>query len=95
MPTGWTAEGAEYETRQEQYFFPLHVFQTGFGGYPASYPMGTESFAPQAMLREPEANHSLQLAPWSRICGSISPFPHTSLWRTAQLVKNLNKFAFI
>jgi hypothetical protein len=25
-------------------FFLLHLFQTGFGAHPASYPMGTGSF---------------------------------------------------
>jgi hypothetical protein len=37
----------------------------------------------------------LQLVPRSRKRGSIHPLPHTSSWRSAQLVKHRNKFTYI
>jgi hypothetical protein len=42
LATGWTTEWSEFEYRQDQEFSRLHVFQTGSGAHPASYPMATE-----------------------------------------------------
>jgi hypothetical protein len=36
----------------------------------------------------------LQLVPRSRKCGPIHPLPHTLSWRSAQLVKHRDNFAF-
>jgi hypothetical protein len=41
-----------------------------------------------------EADHSPLLMPKSRKHGSIYPLPHTSSWRSAQLVKHRDNFNF-
>jgi hypothetical protein len=46
-------EGSEFESRQSQEFSLLHVVQTGSGGHPTSYPIGTEGSFPGL-----EADHS-------------------------------------
>jgi hypothetical protein len=40
ITTGWTIE-SDFESREGQEFFLLHVVQTGSGAHPASYTMGT------------------------------------------------------
>jgi hypothetical protein len=42
-----TADGWEFESRQEQDLSPLRVVQTGSGAHTASYPMGTYSSFPE------------------------------------------------
>jgi hypothetical protein len=41
LATSRTAEGSEFESRQEQDYFRLHVAQTGSGAHPAFYLMCT------------------------------------------------------
>jgi hypothetical protein len=42
-PRSWTTEGSEFESRESQKSFLLHVVQNGSGVHPASYPVGTGS----------------------------------------------------
>jgi hypothetical protein len=41
LATGWTIEGSEFKSQQDQEFSLLHVVQIGCGVHPTSYPMGT------------------------------------------------------
>jgi hypothetical protein len=42
--TGWTTEGSEFESRQDQEFSLLHVVQTDSGVHPTSYPTVTGTY---------------------------------------------------
>jgi hypothetical protein len=41
LPTGWTAEGPVFKSRQGQQFSILHVVPTGFGAQSTSCPICT------------------------------------------------------
>jgi hypothetical protein len=41
LATGSTTEGSEFESRYNQECSPLHIFYTGSGVNPTSYPVGT------------------------------------------------------
>jgi hypothetical protein len=59
LPTGWTTEGLEFESRWGQEFSLLHVVQTGSAVHSASYPMGTGGSFPWVKRPEREGDHSL------------------------------------
>jgi hypothetical protein len=50
--TGSTNEGSEFESRLNEEFFLLHVFQTVSGVHPISYPMGTGGSFPGGKTAE-------------------------------------------
>jgi hypothetical protein len=52
---------------------PPNVLSNGYRGL----------FSPGVKRQVREADHSLQLVPRSRKCGSIHPLPHTPSWRSA------------
>jgi hypothetical protein len=41
LPTDWTADGSEFESRYGQQFPLLHIVQTDLEDHPTSYPMDT------------------------------------------------------
>jgi hypothetical protein len=45
---GWTAEGSELESRQDQEFLLLHIGLTGSGAHQASYQIGTYGYFPES-----------------------------------------------
>jgi hypothetical protein len=49
---GWTIEGSEFESRQEQAFSLLQVDQTGSGSHPTCYPMGIGELFPGGKAAE-------------------------------------------
>jgi hypothetical protein len=54
-----TAKGSDFESQYRQDFSPLHVFQTGSGAHPASYPMDTGGALFLGIKRpERETDHS-------------------------------------
>jgi hypothetical protein len=57
-----------------------HFVQTGSEDHPASYPMTPVSLSPGVKRPGREGDH-LHLVPRLRMCGAISPLPHTSSWR--------------
>jgi hypothetical protein len=77
LPTGWTNEGSESESRQEKDFY-LILVQTGSGTHWAFYTMGIGSEVAGAW-----SWLHLQLVPRSRKCESVHPLPHTPSWRSA------------
>jgi hypothetical protein len=68
-------ERSEFESRYSQEFSLLHVFQTGSGAHPASYPIDTGCKATGVKLTT-----QLKLVQKSRKCGCIYPLPHTPSW---------------
>jgi hypothetical protein len=66
---------SEFEYRWGQEFSVLHVIQTGSGAHPASYQMGIGDSFPGSKAAGGEANHSLQLVPRSRKCGTYTSTP--------------------
>jgi hypothetical protein len=65
-------------------FSPLTVVQTSCRAHPGSYRMGTvASFPGDKTTGDMKLTFHLQLAPSSRIRGSIHPLPHMSSMRSA------------
>jgi hypothetical protein len=78
---GLEGRGVGVDSRLEQDFSSLHIFQTGSGAHPASYIMGTAALSERVKLPAREADHS---SPTSAeiICGSVHPLLGTSSWRS-------------
>jgi len=72
---GWTT-GFRFPTEAGN-FSLLHRFQAGSGAHPASYPVGTG----QGL----KLIAHVQLVPWLKMRGAISPLPDTTSWRGAYL----------
>jgi hypothetical protein len=73
---GWTTDMSEFESRCSHEFSLLHVFQTGSGTHPTSYPMDTRSFFSGVKRPGRETDHSPTSAEIKKTYVYISTAPY-------------------